>query len=260
VAAYLAAIWRYRYFWLSLVQMDLATRYRRSLLGLGWSLLHPIILTVILYTVFQGIFSGDGSAYALEVLAGLVVWNYVSAAASQGCHSFLIAESYIRQCPSPLAIYPLRTALSALVHFGLALLVVLAATAPWRGLPGLPALLALLPALLLLFALGWGLALLAGFANVIFRDTEHLTQVGFQVLFYGTPIIFPAQLLDGYRFGWLLQLNPLVPFLQLFRDPLLRGAAPPWTVYAGAAGWVLVLAVSGALVLRSLQRRLIFYL
>ena len=66
MGAYVAAIWRCRYFWLSLVKMDLETRYRRSLLGLGWSLLHPIVLTVILYTVFQGVFAGDATSYALK--------------------------------------------------------------------------------------------------------------------------------------------------------------------------------------------------
>src|SRR5262245_54992993 len=165
VSAYVAAIWRCRYFWLSLVRMDLETRYRRSLIGLGWSLLHPIFLTIILYTVFQGVFAGDAPSYALEVLTGLVVWNYVIGAAGQGCHTFLVAETYIRQHPSPLAIFPLRTALGAMVHFWLALAVVLAATAVLTGLRSLPALLSLVPSTLLLFGLAWALAMLAGFAN-----------------------------------------------------------------------------------------------
>src|SRR5262249_53336884 len=148
-------------------------------------------------------------------LAGLVVWNYLAAVAGQGCHCFLIAQPYIRQCPSPLAIFPLRTALGGLVHFGLALLIVLAARVWLRGWPDPTTLLALVPAVALFFAFAWSLALLAGFANVVFRDTEHLVQVGLQILFYGTPVISPAELLDGYPTGWLLWLNPFVPFLQL---------------------------------------------
>lgn len=260
MAAYFAAIWRCRYFWLSLVKMDLQTRYRRSLLGLGWSLLQPIVLTITLYMVFRNVFAGDASSYALEVLTGLVLWNYITGVSVLGCNCFLVAETYIRQHPSPLAIFPLRTALSAMVHFWLALLVVLAATALLAGFHNGIVLLSLVSSTLLLFGLAWSLALLAGFANVIFRDTEHLLQVCFQVLFYGTPIIYPERLLDTYPMGWLLKLNPLVPFLRLFREPILRGELPSWHTYAAATASVVVLAGLAMLVLRSLQRRLIYYL
>ncbi len=260
MTAYVAAIWRCRYFWLSLVKMDLETRYRRSLLGLGWSLLHPIVLTITLYMVFRSAFGGDPSSYALEVLTGLVVWNFITGVSTLGCNCFLVAETYIRQHPSPLAIFPLRTALGALVHFGLALLVVLAATALLTGFQSGVALLSLFGSTVLLFGLAWSLALLTGFANVVFRDTEHLLQVCFQILFYGTPIIYPERLLDNYEVGWVLKLNPLVPFLRLFREPILRGEMPSWDTYAAAAASVAVLGCLAMFVLRSLQRRLIFYL
>jgi lipopolysaccharide transport system permease protein len=258
--AYVAAIWHCRYFWLSLVKMDLETRYRRSLLGLGWSLLHPIVLTITLYIVFRGVFSGDASNYALEVLTGLVVWNLITGVSAQGCQCFLMAETYIRQHPSPLAIFPLRTALGAMVHFWIALVVVLAATAIVTGLDSGFVLLSLIPSTVLVFGLAWSLSLLTGFANVFFRDTEHLLQVSFQILFYGTPIIYPERLLDNYSAGWLLKLNPLVPFLRLFREPILRGELPSWQTFAAAAAIVVLLAGSAALVSQRLQRRLIFYL
>ena len=260
MGAYVAAVWRCRYFWLSLVKMDLETRYRHSLLGLGWSLLQPLVLAFVVCTVFAGVFTARSPHYRLEVLAGLVVWNYLAAVAGQGCHCFLIAQPYIRQCPSPLAIFPLRTALGGLVHFGLALLIVLAARVWLRGWPDPTTLLALVPAVALLFAFAWSLALLAGFANVVFRDTEHLVQVGLQILFYGTPVIYPAELLDGYPAGWLLWLNPFVPFLQMFRTPIVHDAWPAWTTFAPALVTVVLLAGSAAAVLRALQRRLIFYL
>ncbi len=74
---YLAAIWRCRYFWLSLVKNDLRTRYRRSVLGMGWSLLHPICMTTILTAVFYKLWNLPISEFAPFVLAGLATWNYV---------------------------------------------------------------------------------------------------------------------------------------------------------------------------------------
>src|SRR5436190_17576829 len=126
MGSYFADIWRCRYFWLSLVKMDLRTRYRRSVLGLGWSLLHPIAMTIVLCTVFSAIFKAKIEDYGPFVLAGLATWNFLLTSTTQGCQCFFLGESYIRQYPSPLAIFPLRTVLGATVHFLMALVVVLA--------------------------------------------------------------------------------------------------------------------------------------
>src|SRR5581483_2313490 len=122
---YLGSIWRCRYFWVSLVKMDLRTRYRRSVLGLGWSLLHPIAMTIVFCTVFCKVFDQNVEDYAPFVLAGLACWNFLTTSVTQGCQCFFLGESYIRQYPSPLAIYPLRTALGGTIHLLLALGVVL---------------------------------------------------------------------------------------------------------------------------------------
>ena len=123
---YLNAVWRCRFFWMSLVMMDLRTRYRRSILGMGWSLLHPIAMTATICAVFHHIFKMEVWHFAPYLLAGLACWNYILASTTTGCQSLLQGESYIRQYPAPIAIYPLRTTLGATIHFLIALVVVLA--------------------------------------------------------------------------------------------------------------------------------------
>ena len=78
MVAYVKGIWQCRYFWLNLVKIDLRTKYRRSVLGLGWSLLHPIAMTVILCIVFHQILmpGGDVFKYAPFLLAGLATWSF----------------------------------------------------------------------------------------------------------------------------------------------------------------------------------------
>jgi ABC-type polysaccharide/polyol phosphate export permease len=240
--------------------MDLRTRYRRTVLGMGWSLLHPIAMTVILCTMFATVMKLPVLEYGPYVLAGLACWNYILGVSVQGCQSLFQGESYIRQYPAPVAIYPLRTALGAAVHFLLALIVVVGLTWYLHGLGNVPALLSLVPSIFLLLVLGWSLAVLAGFANVYFQDTQHLTEVGFQLLFYLTPIIYPDGKLQELRMHWLLNWNPLVAFLRLIRDPILQGHAPTTTTFATASTIVVIAAGLAALVLARLQRRLIFYL
>lgn len=257
---YLAAIWRCRYFWLSLVKNDLRTRYRRSVLGMGWSLLHPICMTTILTAVFYKVFNVEISEYAPFVLAGLATWNYVLMVVSHGCHCFFLGESYIRQYPAPLAIYPLRTALGGTVHFLLALLVVVMLSWYFHGIQNASALLSLVPTIILLFVFAWSVAVLAGVANVHFQDTQHLTEVAFQMLFYATPIIYRADQLQKNGLGWLVHANPLVSLLELVRQPILLGQVPTLGTFAVAATTVMVTLLAAAWTLARLQRRLIFYL
>lgn len=260
VVGYTGDIWRCRFFWLSLVKKDLRTRYRRSVLGLGWSLLHPIAMATILCIVFHKLFNQDLATYGPFLLSGITTWGYLSSTLTQGCESFYSGESYIRQYPAPLAIYPLRTVLGAAFHFGLALLVVLALTWWCKGFGNLPALLALVPALGLFIVLGWSLAVIAGFAHVRFSDIRHLLEIGLQIMFYATPIFVPAEELTKRGLGWLVDYNPAAILLDLIRQPVLNGNFP--TVRA----WIAVTAITGlafalaSLMLVRLQRRLIFYL
>src|SRR5689334_20913804 len=74
---YFSAVWRCRYFWLSLVKMDLRTRYRGSALGIGWSLLQPIAMTIILCTVFGSLFNVELKVFAPFLMSGLTFWSFL---------------------------------------------------------------------------------------------------------------------------------------------------------------------------------------
>ncbi len=258
--AYCQGIWRYRYFWLSLVKMDLRSRYRGSVLGMGWSLLHPIAMTAIFTIVFATVFHKDPASYGLYVLTGLACWNFLLTSAVSGCNCYFQAESYIRQQPVPLAIYPLRIALGTMFHFLIALFLCLILAASLGGGSSATALVSLLPSCLLLLMLGWALAVLGGLATVYFRDTRHLTEIAFQVLFYMTPIFYNPLDMRGSTILKFLSFNPVFPFLDLIRMPLLEGAVPSLQLYAKAGTIVVVALVLASYALARLERRVIFHL
>jgi lipopolysaccharide transport system permease protein len=268
--AYLGAIWSCRFFWLSLVKMDLTSRYRGSVLGICWSLLHPIAMTTILCLVFGYAFHMDVKTYAPLVFTGFTFWGFFGASLVQGCGCFFQGESYIRQFPAPMAIYPLRNVLGAAFHFSIGLLLAIL-VAVWMGpnltvspnssrMTQLFALPSLLPTLILLLLFGWSLSILFGLLNVRFRDTRHLTEIALQGLFYLTPIMYPKDAFGGRRLGQVLQCNPLVSFLDLLREPILYGRLPSLTMYATAGLLVLILGGAAMLALKVEERRLIFYL
>jgi ABC-type polysaccharide/polyol phosphate export permease len=257
----LTAIWDCRYFWLSLVRLDLRRRYRRTLLGLGWSLLQPIAMTLILCVAFQSIFRADLRSFAPFLLTGLAYWNYVVTVSIQGCQCFIEGEPYLRQFPVPLAIFPLRTALGSAVHFLAALAVVLVLVALTLGFGNPWVLITIVPAVVLLFCMGWALATLMGIATVLYDDVQHLGQLGFQALFYLTPILYPPETLSNQpALATIIALNPLVPLLNILRDPIVFGQVSSSETYAFALATVFLTVGMACLALRRMQGRLIFHL
>jgi lipopolysaccharide transport system permease protein len=261
VARYFSEIWRLHHFWLALVRIDLKNRYRRSMIGVGWSLLHPILMTIVLSMVFSSIFRvANIWIYAPYLLSGLIFWQYTSSNCTQGCHCFFIGESYIRQHPAPLAIYPLRTTLGAGIHFLIGMGVVLVFVWYVKGWENLPALVNLIPVFILLFIFGWSLAILMGTANVLFQDCQHLIDVVLQILFYLTPILYNTDMLRQRHLDWFVAVNPLAIMLELLRLPILYGKNLPLSLYA--QGWLVTAVTAGAatLTLLRFERRMIFYL
>ena len=112
------------------------------------------------------------------------------------------------------------------------------------------------------------MAVLAGFANVYFQDTQHLAEVGFQIAYFATPIMYYIELFqERPRVQFVLRCNPLVPFLELIRDPLMSNPyqktdahVPDLMTYATAFGIVLLVCGLAALLLSRLQKRLVFHL
>jgi ABC-type polysaccharide/polyol phosphate export permease len=263
---YFQEIWLRRYFWLSLVRVDLRARYRGSMFGMGWSLLHPIAMTAILCGVFCTIFQQKINEFAPYVMAGLTYWQFITTASIQGSDCFFTADCYIRQHPAPMAIYPLRSMLGAAFHFAIGYLLVIALALGFNGLGVLhaPALLSLIPTFTLLLVFGWSLAILFGLATVRFRDFKHLSEVGFQALFYLTPVMYGKEqmqkLVERRTVGWIFALNPFVPMLDLIRSPICDGAPPAANTFLAASLIALATAVAAAVALRLEERKIIFNL
>jgi ABC-type polysaccharide/polyol phosphate export permease len=262
MSQYVSVVWKCRYFWMSLVQLDLRMRYRRSILGLGWSLLQPIAMTAVLCVVFSSVFNENPATYAPKLLVGLCFWSFIATSTLQGSDCLFKGEKYIRQYPAPMAIYPLRTVLGGAFHLAMALLVVVALRftfrfhEPW----GLASFVSLIPTFAMLLVLGWSLAVLAGFSTAYFPDVQHLAEVALQMLFYATPIIYAPEQLRNRGLGWLVDCNPLAAFVQALRDPLLLGQFPPLEVVATMGLSTTAFAGAAVLTLSRLERRVIFQL
>jgi ABC-type polysaccharide/polyol phosphate export permease len=256
---------------MSLVRMDLRSRYRRSVLGIGWSVLHPIAMSGVFCLVFAEIMrvqGGDASGYpaqwrwyAAYLLSGMAVWEFIRNSTAIGCQALIANEAYIRQCPLPYGIYPLRTVMGTAIHFVISMVVVVVLVCILKASPEpLGVLWAVVPVMVLLFFFCWALATLAAFATAYFHDTAHLVEVGSQLFFFLTPIMYVRSILEDNGAKALVDLNPVMVFLELIRTPLVSGTIPEGHIYL--QGVALTVAAVGLAfgTIGWLQKKVIFQL
>ena len=250
-------LYQYKYLIYVLVLRDIKKKYRRSILGVLWSMLNPLLMMVITAMVFSTLFRFDVPNYILYLLIGQVMFTFFSEATNFAMGSILENASLIKKVYVPKYLFPLARVLSSCVNLLFTLPAVLLMMIYTGVLPTWRLLSLLVPILLLLvFCLGIGLLLSA--CVVYFRDMFYLYSVLLTALSYATPIFYPEKIIPPEYTG-LLTYNPLTYFLHAFREVVYLGGLPqmetlaPCLLMAGAA------LVIGILVFRRAQHHFILY-
>lgn len=258
--SYLIDIWKSRYFWTHLSFSDLRSRWRRSFFGILWTIIQPLGMTLLLSIVFGKIFNVEIREYAPYILSGMIIWEFVTASAIGGALAFVQADAYIKQCTHPLAIYTLRTVFTNIMVLSLAsltliawVLVVMPHNFGWHWLAAL----AIFPILALI---AWPMATFLAYIAARFRDLPHALGLIFQAMWFVSPIYFEAKIFKGGELHALVDYNPIYHLLEIVRAPLLQGTWPTLENFAFCAGTIIVLIASAALLGRSAEKKVIFYL
>jgi len=209
-----------------LVARGLKMQYKRSVFGIMWSLLNPLVMLLVFTFLFKLVLNLNIPRYSSFAFSGLLVWNWFQMSLLQSASAITGSRELIRQPGFPAAILPVVTVTTNLVHFLLALPVL--ALLLLTGEVKLSLMLLELPFLIALqFLLTLSLAYLIATINVTFRDMQHLMGVFLTVMFYLTPVFYdaskvPAQYLPLYR------LNPMTHLVEAYRAVLIQGASPDW--------------------------------
>jgi lipopolysaccharide transport system permease protein len=250
----LREIWMYRDLLSLLTWRDISLRYRQSLLGVGWTVLQPLVLMTIFSIVF-GRFAklpSDGVPYPLFALSALVPWLYFARALAGASGSLVGSSNLVTKVYFPRLILPLSKTISGLVDVAVALVLLALMLAWYRVVPGWPLL--LLPVFLglaLMTALSLGLWLTA--LNVRYRDISLLVPFLTQVWMYASPIAYSMSLVPE-KWRWLYSLNPIVGVVEGFRWSLLGRAAPELQPILLSSAIVLLMFVSGLAYFRHTER------
>ncbi|HWP44871.1 MAG TPA: ABC transporter permease [Blastocatellia bacterium] len=207
-----------------LVARDIKLRYKRSVLGLAWSLVVPVAQMLVLYFVFRTVLPLNIPNYTAFIFTGLLPWVWFQSSLVSASGAIVDNRELINQVGFPAAVLPVVTVMSQLIHFLLALPILIALLL-YNGHHLSAAIVALPLIIVLQFMLTLSLAYLAATLQVSFRDTQYLLGILLFLLFYLTPVFYDSAAIPA-SYQTIYRLNPMVSIVDAYRDVLLRGAFP----------------------------------
>lgn len=220
-------LWRSRALVDALIRRHVATRYRGSLFGFLWSFLNPLCLMAVYTLVFSHYMRVSGGPhYHLMVFAGLLPWIWSTSALTEGTSSLVSSGHLITKSLFPAHVLPFVSVAASMVHFVLALpILVLFMAAAGVTLSTTWLLLPIIVVLHGLFLLGGVLALSA--LNVFYRDVQHLLGNFLTFIFFLCPVVYPRSNIPERARFWI-ELNPFALVTEFYQMILIEGVVPSW--------------------------------
>jgi lipopolysaccharide transport system permease protein len=223
----LKEIWRYRDLLKMFVHRDFVSVYKQTILGPLWFFIQPMLTTLMFIIVFDQVagIPTDGAPPALFYMSGLVIWNYFSSCLTKTSNTFTNNAGIFGKVYFPRLIVPISTVVSALISFGIQLLLLVVLMLYFHFSFDMKFVinyhLFLLPLLLLIIsALGLGLGIIISSMTTKYKDLVFLVSFGVQLLMYATPVIYPLSFLEG-KYKSIVLANPIAPIIEIFRYSVL---------------------------------------
>ena len=256
--SFIQELYKYRYLIQELVIRDIKKKYRRSVLGVVWSILNPLLMMAVTAMVFSTLFRFDIGNYPLYLITGQVLFTFYSESTSFAMSSIIDNAGLIRKIYIPKYLFPLSRVISSCVNLFFtipALILIILVT----GEPLTFAMLSFIVPLFLFFIFCLGIGLILSTMTVYFRDMFHLYGILLSLLNYATPIFYPEKIVP-VQFAWLLTLNPLYYFFKAFRMSVYEGVLPTGEILLYCVVIAAVAFMVGCYVFRKYQNHFILYI
>lgn len=251
---WLSEIWQYRELFFFLVWRNIKVRYKQALLGASWAIIQPFF-TMVVFTIFFGKLAkmpSDGVPYPIFSYAALLPWTYFSQALNQTGNSLVASTNLITKIYFPRMIIPASFALSGLVDFGLASIVLFGMLLYYQ-IP-LTWWLLLLPVLIVpFFLLVMGVGMIFSSLNVRYRDIKHTLPFIVQIWLFMTPVIYPTTIIPE-RFRIFIALNPTVGFIEAFRGIILPNKEVDWQLFGVSVAITLFVLAIGIIYFKKTEK------
>ncbi len=205
---------KYRYLLFELTKKNIKLKYRRSYLGILWTLLEPIMTTFVLAIVFTRFRSKNDPAFPVYILTGRLLYSFFSQSTKQAMKSIRSNSGMIKKVYVPKYIYPLSNVLSTYITFIISMIVLFGAMIIFKIYPSKYLLYSFIP-LFMILLLSLGMGLILSTLAVFFRDMEYLWDVVLMLVMYTSAIFYHIDNVDN---TWIFNFNPVFHIIVLFRD------------------------------------------
>ena len=255
---YLKNFLRYKYLLYELIKKHIKLQYRRSYLGILWTLLEPLLTMMVLTLVFGTFFGRDDPQFPVYILSGRLLYQFFASGTKGGLKSISSNSSMIKKVYVPKYIYVVAAIISNFVTFliSLVVLVGVGAVLKVKITPYTPQ--CLIPlAILFVFTMGCGLILAT--LNVFFRDVEYIWSVLTMLIMYASAIFYPVERVVKGGNGWVFDMNPVYMCIANFRNCVLYGIPMSSQYLLASSAFAVVLLAVGALLFCRQQDKFILY-
>ena len=221
---YFQKLYKYRSLLYQLVRRDFKAKYKRSVLGVVWSVLNPLATMLVMTIVFSTIFRFDIENFPVYLLSGQVIFTLFSETTNMCMSTVLGSAALIKKVNVPKYIFPLSKALSSLVNFAFSLIALLLVMLVTRA-PLHFSMLAILLPIFYVFVFSLGVGMLLASVMVFFRDISYLYGILLTALSYLTPLFYPISIIPE-KARWLISVNPMYHLVECFRTVAIYGGLP----------------------------------
>lgn len=220
---HLKTFWNRRFLLYELIKKGVKLKYRRSYLGIFWSLLEPILTTIVLTIVFGTLFGNRSKDFPLYILCGRLLYSFFSTGTKTASKSIRANASMIKKVYVPKYLYPVSCILYNYIIFVISLLVMVPLALYCRVKLTWHIFDIIIP-LLCILILTTGVGLILATICVFFRDMEYLWEVILMLIMYSSAIFYYPERLIKSGYAWILKYNPLYCIIQLFRNAMFGNA------------------------------------
>ncbi len=251
--------YKYRFLLQNLISRDIKVKYRRSALGIAWSVLNPLFMMLVMTAVFSYFFQSDIENFPVYLLCGQLMFTFFNESTTNAMGSILVSSALIKKVYVPKYIFPLEKVCFSFINmlFSLvALIVVMILT----GAPFHLALPAVIIPMFTLFVFSLGVGLFLAAAAVYFRDFMHFWSILIMALTYMTPIFYPESLLHESIIQNFYRFNPLYWYVITFREIVLYGNFPTMIHIGACSIFSIISIVIGVYTFKKSQDNFILYI
>lgn len=248
---------KYQFLFEELVKRDFKKKYKRTVLGMLWSLLAPLLNVLILLVIFKHLFGRTQDHFIIYIFSGTVMFSFYTEC-TQGCMRALMANASIfTKINVPKYLFMFSKAIQAFINYLLTLILYFVFCA-LDGIKFGPHMLSLVYPMVTSLVLCLGIGMILSALYVFFKDVEYLYSVFLTLLNYVSAIFYPVTIVPE-QFRKLFYINPVYCYIKYFRIVTIDGFVPSWQIHALCAFYALLFLAIGCIIYKKYNKEFLYY-